>query len=232
MMKNQNYYVDPETGKEPYQLYYPGVDGHWPIGQWRRWLWKLCEPVSKYLVMNRWRKPYRSGAEEWADVTSSLWHLPSMVRVNFGFFAFTRVAVPVTENLCRVIYFHHRPKMKLAIGRLIQRLWFYGYFNYWLHYNFSGQDGTVAAPCRYWTSEILSSTDSHLVMLRKLVTERSRDAKRFQAQNADLAKANAIVGESEIRFFKHQETHNVATEVTLEDSEAIKESVVSRGILG
>jgi len=232
MMKNQNYYVDPKTGKEPYQLYYPEIDAHWPIGQWRRWLWMLCTPISKYLVMNKWRKQYRSGAEEWADVTSSLWHLPSMVRVNFGFFAFTRAAVPVTENLCRVVYFHHRPKMKLAIGRLIQKLWFHGYFNYWLHYNFSGQDGEVAAPCRYWTPEILSSTDSHLVMLRKLVTERSRDAKLFAKRNAALAPANAIVGESEARFFKHQETYQVATEVTLADSEAIKESVQSRGILG
>ena len=39
-------------------------------------------------------------------------------------------------------------------------------------------------------------------------------------------------GESEVRFFKHQEKHKVATEVTLEDSAAITESVKIRGISG
>lgn len=233
MMKNQGYYVDPKTGEEPYQLYHPGVDGYWPIGQWRKWLWAICRPVSKYLVLNPWRAKYRSKGEEWAEVTSSLWHLPCMVRVNFGPFAFTRAAVPVTENMSRIVYFHHRPKMKLWIGRMIQTAWFYGYFNYWLHYNFSGQDGQVAAPCRYWTPEILSSTDSHLVMLRKLVTERSRDAKLWAARNEAKAAVarSAAVGESEVRFFKHQETYQVETEVSLEDSEAITEQVKERAIL-
>jgi len=231
MMKNQNYYVDPKTGKEPYQLYYPGIDAHWPIGQWRRWVWTLCKPFTA-LTKNKWRKQYRSGAEEWADVPSSLWHLPSMVRVNFGYFAFTRAAVPVTEDMCRVVYFHHRPKMKTAIGRAIQTLWYYGFFNYWLHYNFSGQDGQVAAPCRYWTEENLSSTDSHLVMLRKLVTERSRDAKRLAEADETLGRINQPVGTSEIRFFKHQQVHGVTTEVTLDDAESIKESVKERAILG
>ena len=231
MMKNQNYYADEKTGTEPFQLYYPGVDGVWPIGQWRRWVWALCKPFVR-LGMNKWRKPYKSGSEEWADVASSLWHLPSMVRVNWGFFAFTRVAVPVTENLSRVIYFHHRPKMSTAIGRLFQKAWFYGYFNYWMHYNFSGQDGEVAAPCRYWTDENLSATDSHLVMLRKLVTERSRDAKRAAATNEAIAKTSQQVGLSEIKFFKKQEANKIAGEISLDDAAAQTESVQARGILG
>ncbi len=185
LMKNQGYYRDAD-GKDSYQLYYPGVDGHWPIGTWRKWLWGLFKPWYK-LVYNRWRMsepryPYKSPSEEWAqDVGASAWHLPCMVRVNFGAFAFTRSAVPVTENLSRVVYFHHRRRAGWKVAQWIQKAWFYGYFNWWLHYNFSGQDRDVAAPCRYWTEENLSPTDSHLVMLRKLVTERSRDAKRAAA---------------------------------------------------
>lgn len=230
MMKNQNYYVDEKTGKEPYQLFYPGVNGYWPLGQWRRWVWAICKPMTK-LVTNKWRTQYRSGSEEWADVAGSLWHLPSMVRVNFGVFAFTRVAVPVTENLSRIIYFHHRPKMRMAIGRFIQKVWFYGYFNYWLHYNFSGQDGAVASPCRYWTDETLSSTDSHLVMLRKLVTERSRDAK-LAAQKQTLADIAQPVGISEVKFFQRQATFGVAGETSLEEASAHTERATARSILG
>lgn len=231
MMKNQGYYIDEKTGQEPYQLYYPGVNGYWPIGQWRRWLWAFFKPM-KFLVMNKWRKPsYRSDAEEWADVGGSLWHLPSMVRSNFSYYAYTRVAVPVTENLCRIIYFHHRPKMSTAVGRLIQRVWFYGYFNYWLHYNFSGQDGEVAAPCRYWTEENLSATDSHLVMLRKLVTERSRDAKRAAKWNETIANPGKPIGASEIKFFSNQALHGVAGENSLDEAASQTEAAKARSIL-
>jgi phenylpropionate dioxygenase-like ring-hydroxylating dioxygenase large terminal subunit len=229
MMKNQNYYIDPKTNKEPYQMYYPGVDGYWPMGKWRRWVWALCAP-GVILAKNKWRKKYRSGSEEWADVSGALWHLPSMVRVNFGFFAMTRVAVPVSENLSRIIYFNHRIKARTAIGRLFQKLWFHGYFNYWLHYNFSGQDGAVASPCRYWTNENLSSTDSHLVVLRKLVTERSRDAKRAAVQ-ASIDTSQPI-GNSEVAFFKRQANLGVESEMTLDEAAAHTETAKPRSILG
>ena len=186
-------YVD-ASGEEPYQLYYPGVDAVWPTGRWRRWLWALFTPWSK-VVLNRWRKPYRT-VEEWAGNPGVAgWHLPCTVRVNGGYYALTRFAVPVTEELSRIIYFHHRPKARWAIGRLMQVAWFHAYFNWWFHYNFSSQDGDVAAPCRYWTDENLSSTDSHLVMLRKLVTEGSRDAIRAKQKGAEKA-AMAVAEEN------------------------------------
>ena len=182
--KEASYYAD-DSGVEPYQLYYPGVDGHWPIGQWRRWLWTLFKPWNA-LVYNKWRmRNFYKSTEEWAsDPGIAGWHLPCMVRVNFGAYTLTRYSVAVTENLSRIVYFHHRRKAGWAIARLIQKLWFHCYFNWWLHYNFSAQDGDVAAPCRYWTPENLSSTDSHLMMLRKLVTERSRDVLRRKREAA------------------------------------------------
>lgn len=223
LMKNQNYYADKETGREPLQLYYPGVDGHWPMGKWRTWVWAFFKPWYK-LVYNPWRMspkryPYRA-PEEWAgDVGVSAWHLPSYVRVNFGVFALSRAAVPVTANLSRIVYFQHRKRAPFGIlGEAVQRLWFYAYFNYWLHYNFSGADGQVAAPCRYWTEENLSATDSHLVMLRKLVTERSRDARRNAAAGAGPATPDA-----DIRFYKEQQERGVQIDRTLDDAASYDE---------
>lgn len=175
-MKEKSYYAD-AAGNDPYQLYYPGIDGYWPIGQWRRLLWALFAPWNK-LVYNPWRMRKRyTTVEEW-DPAVGAWHLPCTVRINLGLYALTRFAVPVNEETSRIVYFHHRPKARWAIGRWLQVIWYYAYFNWWFHYNFSSQDGAIAAPCRYWTEEHLSSTDSHLVALRKLVIEGSRDAAR------------------------------------------------------
>ena len=117
--KERAYYGD-ESGKEPYQIYYPALQAKFPVGQWRRWLWALFSPWYK-LVYNSWRMrhAYRT-SEEWAsDPGIAGWHLPCMVRVNFGPYAFTRYAVAVTENMSRIIYFHHRRKAGWAIARLV-----------------------------------------------------------------------------------------------------------------
>ena len=59
---------------------------------------------------------------------------------------------------------------------------YFALFHNWLqNYNFSAMDSTVSAPCRFWTEENLSPTDSHLIMLRRLIRERSRDAVRRRA---------------------------------------------------
>jgi hypothetical protein len=121
----------------------------------------------------------------------------------------------VTANLSRVIYFHHRNRAPLGkLGEWFQTAWYYAYFNWWLHYNFSSQDGVVAAPCRYWTEENLSSTDSHLVMLRKLVTERSRDAQKKAAQAGHAAPLPT----AEERFFREQQQRGEAIDKSLEEA--------------
>jgi hypothetical protein len=218
-MQNQKYYED-KDGKAPYQMYYPGVDGYWPLGRWRRWVWSLFEPWNK-LLNNKWRlHPSRypfPAEEEWAHPIGSCWHLPCAVRVNFGVFMYTRCAVPVTENLSRVIYFHHRRKPRTKLGEWVLTAWFYAYFNYWLHYNFSGQDALVAAPCRFWTKENLSATDSHLVLLRKLITERSRDAKLRRS------KLDEDRFESEQMLYERQARSEVAVENSLEVAASIED---------
>lgn len=180
---NQAYYAD-ESGEVPYQMHYPGV-GDWPIGQWRRRVWSVFKPYYKYVVNGSWRKkrahfPYESPAE-WGGSKrgGSCWHLPSAIRINLGFYMYTRYAVPVTEHMSRIIYFHHR-RIDTRIGRLGLKAWFHAYFKWWNAYNFSGQDDRVASPSRYWTEENLAPTDSHLMLLRKLITERSRDARKAE----------------------------------------------------
>lgn len=194
LMQNQRYYLD-DKGNMPYQLRHEGVGGVWPLSTWRKHVWKLFSPWYRFVIYNKWRlDPKRyplPSPEEWAGVPgASAWHLPSAIRVNAGLYLFTRYAVPVEENLSRIIYFHHRPKPKTIFGKIAQWIWFHGYFNYWLNYNFSGQDGVVAAPTRYWTKENLAPTDSHMSLLRKLVTERSRDAKRRVAAEKAAAAAS------------------------------------------
>ena len=216
LMKNQDYYAD-ASGKEPFHLYYPGVKGVWPIGHWRKWLWALFKPWS-YVLYNKWRSRYK-GVEEWGEnMGSALWHLPSMIRVNNGYYMLTRYAVPVSENLSRIVYFNHRNRTSV-FSTVCQTIWYYLHFNWWFHYNFSGQDGWATAQCRYWTDEYLSATDSHLVMLRKLVTERSRDA-----QLRKVAAANTEVAtEADQRMFEMQRQAGIEVEDSLEHAAKVEE---------
>lgn len=214
LMENQVHYAD-ETGEVPFQMHYPGVDGFWPKTRWRQRLWKLMSPLYKYVIYGstrqRWLSYFTDTPEEWAALGpqrsalgrrmggASCWHLPCAVRVNFGYFMYTRYAVPVSENLSRVIYFHSRHTRR-PITRLLLRGWFRLYFNYWLHYNFSGQDNKVASPTRYWTPEYLAPTDSHLILLRKLITERSRDAALARERGVDTT----FVGETEAELHSYR----------------------------
>jgi phenylpropionate dioxygenase-like ring-hydroxylating dioxygenase large terminal subunit len=164
-----SYYA--QNGEVPYQMHYPGVDGVWPLRRWRR-LWGGF--FRKYVFRPR---PFET-IEEWLPGH----HLPCTVRSRVGGLSmYTRYAVPVKANLSRIIYFHSaRPASRRE--RLLERLRFHGYYNWIAHYNFSGQDNTAASPCRYWTPEYLSPTDSQVVQWRWLVAEGSRDAERRRAR--------------------------------------------------
>lgn len=195
LMHNQDYYAR-EDGTSEFQMYYPGIDGKWPKTSWRKKAWRVLDPLYRYVIfsprrLRRLGYPYQTTSDEWASASgASCWHLPSAIRVNFGPWMYTRYAVPVDEDISRVIYFHSR-RVPTRAGRLALRVWFRLYFNWWLHYNFSTQDSKVAAPCRYWTEENFAPTDSHLILLRKLVGERSRDAKLRESATSDQRTASA-----------------------------------------
>jgi hypothetical protein len=162
---NKSYYA--KDGQAPYQMYYPGIDAYWPLHRWRLlWTWFFKRVFAKR--GDRFQTP-----EEW----SSAHHLPCAIRVNYGPYMYTRYAVPVKANVSRQVLFHSA-RRKSAIGRTKEKLRFYLFHNWVQNYNFSRQDNEVAGPCRYWIPEHLSATDSHLVLLRKVVVEQSRDALR------------------------------------------------------
>jgi len=169
-----NYYA--KDGKVPYQMYYPGVDGVWPLHRWRllwRWFFKLLRRSGT-------RSPFEK-YEEWRQGH----HFPSVVRTGGGT---TRYAVPVESNLSRIVYFYF-PPARNRISRLWRKLHFFLIRNP-LEYNFSSQDGRGAASCRYWTPEHLAPTDSQVTIFRKMIIELSRDATRKKAQ---LSKGGKIL---------------------------------------
>lgn len=196
--KNRGYYAG-ENGKLPYQMYYPGVDGVWPLHRWRLlWGW----------LFDRIRS--RGQAEDVPEEWSGGYHAPSMIR-SFGA-TYTRWVVPIKPNLSRVVYFHTR-RIKNPARRAWEKVYFYAWFNWMRHYNFSGQDNGAASPCRYYTPEILSATDSHLVLLRKLITEGSRDAMLRKAR----ADERAMVEETpaELSSYVRQEEFGLVPETEL-----------------
>jgi phenylpropionate dioxygenase-like ring-hydroxylating dioxygenase large terminal subunit len=163
---NQEYYGDAKTVRG--RMYYPGVEGVWPLYRVRR-LWQpFFNRIGDRMRLNRFYTP-----DEWG----SAHHLPCQVRVNYGRHMYTRYAVPVEANLSRNITFHTR-RLDSLRARVKERLYFRLVHNWLQNYNFSGMDSRVASPSRYWTPENLSPTDSHLVQLRRLIRERSRDARR------------------------------------------------------
>jgi phenylpropionate dioxygenase-like ring-hydroxylating dioxygenase large terminal subunit len=175
------HYAD-ENGKSPFQLYYPGVDGNWPVTTRRQKVWTILQPWYSLVGRSEWRRNMCTTyelEEEWGGNVPGPGghHLPCAVRINLApYWVFSRNAVPIGANESRLVYFHTRT-IKTPIMRFLFKIWFHGYLNWWYHYNFSAQDNAVAGPSRYFTEENLSATDSQLVVLRKLITDHSRDAK-------------------------------------------------------
>jgi phenylpropionate dioxygenase-like ring-hydroxylating dioxygenase large terminal subunit len=225
--QNQTHYLA-EDGTLPYKMHYPGVEGTWPRTNVRKALWWLFTPWNKYVVYSGWRKrlsrlPYQE-VEEWGGGQTrggGGWHLPSMVRINFGLFVYTRYVVPVSETTSRVIYWNTR-RTRSVLTRAVLRVWFRGYFNYFLHYNFSGQDMRAAAPCRYWTEETLAPTDSQMVMLRKLITEKSRDAVRLKKLRAPVEASN------ESAMFELSEKTGIDVQRSVEEAQHTHDSADDR----
>ncbi len=157
-----NYYA--KDGKVPYQMYYPGVDGVWPLHRWRLlWQW-----FFKLLTRSRNRRPFEQ-YDEWRQGH----HLPCVVRTGGGG---TRYAIPMAPNLSRIVYFYFPPANN-GISRAWMKIKFFLIRNP-LEYNFSSQDGRGASSCRFWTPEHLGPTDSQVTILRKMINELSRDAVR------------------------------------------------------
>jgi phenylpropionate dioxygenase-like ring-hydroxylating dioxygenase large terminal subunit len=167
-----DYYATEKNGTAPYQLYYPGVDGVWPLHRWRLlWAWFFKRVMKP--------NPLKT-SEEWGYGH----HMPCIQRTATSFSGTNSLwAVAVRPNLSRIVQFHAvRPPTRVAY---FWEMLSWKLFHAWMSYNFVSGDNAAIAPCRWWTPENLSSTDSHLVKLRTFVLTHSRDALRRQAQRSN-----------------------------------------------
>ena len=172
-----NYYAD-ESGKIPYQMYYPRAGGVWPLHRKRlawTWFFELAGKVSK-----NWNKQSFDTPAEWLGM-----RLPGMQRLRFGppGGVYTRWCVPVEADLTRAVYFRSI-RVHGLMGRIWERVSFSLDLNWIYHYNFSDQDYDAMRSCRYQFTEYLSATDSHVVAERRLMTEHARGLKKTFEINA------------------------------------------------
>jgi len=183
--KTAGYYRD-ENGNVPYQMYYPRIDGKWPLHRWRlTWVWAF-KAAAKLQKFKQFKTP-----EEWQGM-----RLPGMQRlgpVGGPESMYTRWCVPVEKDLTRVVYFYAR-EVKTKAGRSWNRFAFNLYRNWLGHYNFSDQDYDAMRSCRYQYPEFLSATDSHVVAERRLITEHARGLSKKIAVN-DVTTAELQVTE-------------------------------------
>jgi phenylpropionate dioxygenase-like ring-hydroxylating dioxygenase large terminal subunit len=155
------------------------ADGRkWPKTDYRRlWTW-LSRPLAERA--RRHIPPPRSA--RWCGGH----HLPGMFRTEFAWDLYTRMCVPVEDNLTRVWYYHClRPKT--ALGRWWQTVLYYALHRWIIEYNFSRQDEQVMLNQRYDTPEKLSGTDAEVIQWRRLVVTKhlgGRDA-AFEYRNPD-----------------------------------------------
>jgi hypothetical protein len=106
---------------------------------------------------------------------------------NNRYFRSTRWAVPVEENLTRMVYLnverYSRPPS------LLRRFWSsvtWPYRNWELNFNFRNQDYDAEKYVQYSFPEYLSSTDSVVVAMRRLFAEHARDVQRRREREEEL----------------------------------------------
>jgi phenylpropionate dioxygenase-like ring-hydroxylating dioxygenase large terminal subunit len=172
----------------PYQMYYPGVDGVWPLHRWRLlWTW-----FFEWKRKRKLKNPQFKMDPEWQGQ-----RLPCIIRLSHWDAFITRWCIPVDENLTRVMYLRsHRPWSRLtAIYETLT--WPIGK---WIFcFNFSDQDYDAMRTVRYQYPEYLSSTDSYMVAFRKLLVEHARGIKR-SVPVAEETTAERLVRETDAAF--------------------------------
>jgi len=162
------YYVD---GKMPHRLYYPRIQGYWPLHRWRLlWVWF-------FEIIDGWNSKIKrfDTPEDWLGM-----RLPGMQRlpgVSGPGAMYTRWCVPVDANLTRVVYIRSQ-RIKTRTGRFVDWFAYKFYRDFLAHYNFSDQDYDAMRSARYQYPEYLSSTDSHMIAGRRLITTYARGIER------------------------------------------------------
>jgi phenylpropionate dioxygenase-like ring-hydroxylating dioxygenase large terminal subunit len=177
----ERYYFD-EDGKVPYQMYYPGVDGVWPLHRYRLlWTW-IWDRIGLRAVGNlpRGSNYQRVGNADDAWLGT---RLPGMSRTGGANARFrsTRWPVPVERDLTRMVYLNveryaEPPSLFTRIRSAVQ----WPSRNWSLNFNFRNPDYDAERTCQYSLPEYLSATDSTVVAIRKLLAEYGRGAKDIE----------------------------------------------------
>jgi phenylpropionate dioxygenase-like ring-hydroxylating dioxygenase large terminal subunit len=170
----------------------------WPKTNYRRaWTW-LLRPLAERARRNI--PPPRSS--RWC----SGHHLPGMFRAEFAYDLYTRMCVPVEENLTRVWYYHYlRPQSALA--SVWQRFLYAAMHRWIIEYNFSRQDERVMLNQRYDTPEKLSGTDAEVIQWRRLVVSKHFGGRHapFEYRNPDgMAPEDVPVSRVSVRYLQEQ----------------------------
>ena len=165
--------------------------GHgWPKSQWRRlWSWIF----EGFLSRNRRRAVFPDGVEplgeEWEGISQ---HLPGQVRRVDSEGAYTRVIIPMTEQISRQVYYHWSPYARNLFTRFFDRLQWSIYGTWRRNINFSQQDQRANAFLKYGRKEYLSPHDATVVAWRKLCTmARGVQPREVETPEQELAETSA-----------------------------------------
>ena len=142
------------------QAEFPGL-GKWPKHMYRD-LWKWATTWSG---RRRYRGESNDKSEEWGGFVH---HLPAIVRLDYHTHSYSRINVPIDAENTRQIYVHYT-RHSNWFAKLREKVLFHVWHRWAMYSDFSVQDFSAIEPQRYDTREYLSSTDSHVVVWRRLL---------------------------------------------------------------
>jgi len=148
----------------PFQYTFPALNGaKWPKTRLRYY---IARSMSMF-----WRNSTESGIEP--NVEWSMLHLPAIIRVINRRWIYSRITVPVSETTSRIFYIHARyPGNRFK--RILNRISFHVFYNWWFNRNFSGQDKRVVENQYYDRPEKFSPSDLIPKEWRKLIVGHAR----------------------------------------------------------
>jgi hypothetical protein len=204
----EKYYYD-ENDKIPYQMYYPGVDGVWPLHRWRLlWSWFFDWKAKRAGQPAGRRRPPTADTPDVNEWNGT--RLPGMSRTggNNRYFRSTRWPVPVEENLTRMVYLNvERYETEPSFLKKVVRGLTWPYRNWELNFNFRNQDYDAEKYVQYTKPEYMSSTDSVVVGMRRLFTEHNRDV---QLRRANEEEAPEVMEETQAEILVREGDARVA----------------------
>ena len=224
----ERYYYD-ANGHIAYQMYYPGVDGVWPLHRYRLlWSWMFEKGILPGSSQERaGRGSYQRGTR--AENALNEWQgtrLPSIAGkgTGRGLYVDHRWAVPVERDMTRMVYlcierFSEKPSAKTRFLSGVTWPW----RNWTKNFNFRYADLDAERTCQYDLPEYLSATDSTVVVIRKVLAEYARGVRQPSEEVAEGSREEELVTERNLRALESSTSINAPS---------IKEGLAKTGLPG